>query len=107
MSVFTDRIRLLLGRRKAYAGCFLDERGGLTESGRAVMADLRRFCRVETSSVTVSPVSRTVDTHATMVAEGRREVYNRLLNVLHLTEYDIHNLVDRPADGNDTENDDE
>lgn len=89
MSKLTDRILARLRRRRAYARCFLDEAGRLTPEAHIVMADLAAFCRVYRSTVVVSPVSRSVDTHASMLAEGRREVYNRLFAILRITEDQI------------------
>jgi hypothetical protein len=89
MSKITDRIFARLRRRKAYAECFLDERGNLTPAARAVMTDLAHFCRMYRSTAIVSPVSRSVDTHASMLAEGRREVFNRLFSILRITDDQI------------------
>ncbi len=89
MSKLTDRIFARLRRRKAYAECFLDDSGNLTPAARAVMTDLAHFCRVYRSTVVVSPVSRSVDTHASMLAEGRREVFNRLFSILRITDEQI------------------
>ncbi len=69
---------MMFGRRAAYRRAFLDNQGLLTEAGQRVMADLAKFCRVRKSITVVSPITRTVDTHASMQAEGRREVFNRL-----------------------------
>lgn len=89
MKKITDRILARLRRRKAYVNCFLDENGNLTPEARLVMADLAQFCRVYRSTVVVSPVSRSVDTHASMLAEGRREVFNRMFSILRITSDQI------------------
>jgi hypothetical protein len=89
MNQITERILARLRRRKAYVNCFLDDEGNLTPAARLVMADLARFCRVYRSTVVVSPVSRSVDTHASMLAEGRREVFNRVFSILRITDDQI------------------
>lgn len=89
MSAIVDRIFARLRRRKAYAACFLDDDGNLTPEARAVMTDLAHFCRVYRSTAIVSPVSRSVDTHASMLAEGRREVWNRVFSILRITDDQI------------------
>lgn len=89
MTKLTDRILARLRRRKAYANCFLDDDGNLTPAARLVMSDLASFCRVYRSTVVVSPVSRSVDTHASMLAEGRREVFNRVFSILRITDDQI------------------
>lgn len=95
MSKMADLYYRMFGRRKAYRGVFQDGSGNLTPQGRAVLSDLARFCRVSQSSVTVSPISRTIDTHATMVAEGRREVFNRLQYYLNLSDDQLMQIKER------------
>lgn len=89
MTQITERILARLRRRKAYKACFLDDDGNLTPEARLVMADLAHFCRVYRSTVVVSPVTRSVDTHASMLAEGRREVFNRMFSILRITDDQI------------------
>lgn len=86
---------MMFGRRKAYRAAFLDSNGQMTPAGEMVISDLARFCRVHTSTTVVSPVTRTVDTHASMQAEGRREVFNRLTYYLNLTEQQIYQMMER------------
>lgn len=60
-----------------------------------MLADLRDFCRADKSTVIVSPTTRQVDPHASMVAEGRREVYLRIIQMLHIDDrllVALHNL---------------
>jgi hypothetical protein len=98
----TKRTRMTLGqrfhrfwnRRANYRGCFTDPSGKLTKQGEAVLQDLAVFCRANRSIVTVSPIQRTVDTHATMLAEGRREVYNRIVQILGMTDEQLTSLKD-------------
>ncbi|WP_147400286.1 hypothetical protein [Achromobacter sp. K91] len=96
MTAIYERMRRMFRLRKAYAVLFKGEGGMSLESARAVvLADIARFSRADTSTVVVSPVSRVVDTHATMLAEGRREVHNRIKYYSRLTEDEIHNLKER------------
>jgi len=92
------KFRLMFARRRAYRALFLDAKGKMTPAGEAIVADLARFCRVHTSTTVVSPVTRTVDTHASMQAEGRREVFNRLTYYLNLTEQQIYQMMEREHD---------
>lgn len=89
------KFRMMFGRRSAYRSAFLNGQGQLTDAGERVMADLAKFCRVRESITVVSPITRTVDTHASMQAEGRREVFNRLAYYLNLSEQDIFQLMER------------
>lgn len=68
----------LLRRRSNYRAAFE------SVPGRQVLADLKRFCG--DSPVVVSPITRTVDTHATAIRIGRREVLDRILQHLSLDD---------------------
>ncbi|PVX84343.1 hypothetical protein [Paraburkholderia unamae] len=93
-----NRFLRFFNRRAQYRACFTDQRGKLTAAGEAVLRDLAEFCRAERSILTLSPISRTVDTHATMVAEGRREVYVRILQILRMTDAQLNSLKDEAPD---------
>lgn len=71
---------------------FLAESGELSPDGEIVLADLKKFCRATASTVVVSPVSRSVDPIATAMAEGRREVWLRIMAHLHLEDRAVINL---------------
>ena len=79
-------------RRQNYRRLFLDGDGRVNLAAAPVLADLKRFCRAETSMVVVSPVSKAVDPLAMAMAEGRREVWNRIQQHLHLPEREISQL---------------
>jgi hypothetical protein len=81
----------LLKRRYAYRRLFLGE-DGLSADGQIVLSDLAKFCRATQSTAVVSPVSRSVDPIATALAEGRREVWLRIMAHLHVDERVIFNL---------------
>ena len=84
-----ERIGQILRRRRAYRSAFLDSQGRLTTHGEAIIADLKRFCRFEQSITVISPVSRQTDVPASFQAEGRREVLNRILAHLHVSDADL------------------
>ncbi|SOE49116.1 Bbp19 family protein [Orrella dioscoreae] len=90
-----QKFQMMLRRRASYRSAFLDPAGQPTQAGAAILADLARFCRAYESTTVVSPVTRTVDTHASMQAEGRREVFNRLTYYLNLTEAQIYQMMER------------
>lgn len=56
--------------------------------GRAVLADLAAFCRASESCV-VKNARGEIDTAATMLLEGRREVFLRIQQFAKLTEDEI------------------
>jgi len=65
--------------RKAYRDVFGNE------AGTRVLADLRAFCCADSSCVVVGKDGK-IDTHATVLAEGRREVWLRIVETLNLTD---------------------
>ncbi len=60
-------------------------------SGRLALDDLMEFCRADRSCVVFGKDGR-VDTHATAVAEGRREVFLRIQQMLNLTDAQLNKL---------------
>lgn len=55
------------------------------------LAELAQFCHVDRSCVIVAKDGR-VDTHATAVAEGRREVFLKISQMLNLTDTELSRL---------------
>jgi hypothetical protein len=84
-------------RRFAYRRLFLGE-NGLNSDGKIVLADLSKFCRATSSTAVVSPISRSVDPIASAMAEGRREVWLRLMAHLHIDERVVFNLNEEEKD---------
>ncbi len=78
--------------RAVKAAFLAPDRQTLNNHGREILADLRAFCRADASCVVVGRDGR-IDTHATAVAEGRREVWLRLIEHLHLDDQTIQALV--------------
>jgi hypothetical protein len=70
--------------RNAYRAVFRTE-STLPAHTKPVLDDLREFCRADTSCVVVAKDGR-IDTHATAVAEGRREVWLRIIQTLNLSD---------------------
>lgn len=60
----------------------------------SLLDNLREFCRADTSCVVFGPDGR-VDTHATAIAEGRREVYLRIVQTLNLSDSDLNKIRER------------
>jgi len=73
---------LTLIRGRAYRATFNNPQG------RAVLADLRRFCRASVPTADVNNVQ------TTYLLEGRREVWCRIQAYLNLTDEDIINLIE-------------
>lgn len=64
---------------------------------RAVMNELREFCRADQSCVVVAKDGR-IDTHATAIAEGRREVWLRLVQTLNLSDETLQRFKEQDDD---------
>lgn len=86
MNAFIERI---LNRRRAYRLVLLDGEGKPHRHAEIMLADLRRFCRANTSTAMVNPITRSVDPIAMAMAEGRREVWNRIMSHLHVDDNTI------------------
>ena len=76
--------------RKRFRAVFHDGSRADDDVG-AVLADLRAFCRADESCIVVGKDGR-VDTHATAVAEGRREVFLRIMAQLNITDAQLNRL---------------
>lgn len=76
----------LFQRRAAYRGVFLDADGRMTVYGEQVLKDLAQFCRFSSSTAIVSPVSRSIDPVAMALAEGRREVFLRIIGAMNIDQ---------------------
>jgi len=82
----------LFQKKKAYQRLFLLANGQINPDAAIVLADLKRFCYVTQSTIKISPITRMTDTHATMLAEGRRETWNRIQGFLYLQDRQIIDL---------------
>jgi len=71
-----QRLKAEKALRDSYKAAFA---GG---SGQRALEDLRRFCRADSTCLAVGPNG--IDIHATLVAEGRREVWLRVANALKI-----------------------
>lgn len=89
-----DRIRnLIFKRRQAYRALFTPG-GQLSPAAMIVLTDLRKFCRATVSTATVAQ-SGQIDSHASMLAEGRREVWLRICQHIHIDDADLYRLVEK------------
>jgi hypothetical protein len=95
----TKSVQRILNRKSAYRRTFMDASGNISRDAEIVLADLRKFCRATSSSVMVSPITKSIDPIAMGMAEGRREVWLRLMAHLHIDEKQVFNL-EEPSDGN-------
>lgn len=92
-----DSVMKILNRSNAFKRCLMED-GKLTPNGKAVLADLAKFCKAHESAYSVSPVTRTIDPLAMAVNEGRRDVWLRILWYLKIDEADLINLKEDDND---------
>jgi hypothetical protein len=86
-----------LARKKlAYQRTFMDDKGRLLPFASEVIADLRKLCRVDAGGLVVSPVSKMVDSHATIYSAGQRDVFLRIVKYLELPGFHEEKSNDRP-----------
>lgn len=90
----TQRALRILTRRGAYRACFHGDTQVPTAEGRAVLKDLAKFCRAYESTVMVGPEG--YDSHATAVAQGRREVWLRIQSMLDLPDTSLLSETENP-----------
>lgn len=64
---------------------------GDIKAGKLALDDLAEFCRADRSCVAIGKDGR-VDTHATAVAEGRREAFLKIQQMLNLTDAQLLRL---------------
>lgn len=79
-------------RRNAYERLFLDDRKELTPDAEVFFKDLARFCRAHRSTAVYSQVRGAMDPVASARADGRREVWLRMIEHLHLDDRFLVNL---------------
>lgn len=90
-------------KRMAYRQIF-EPGGQLSPAAQIVLTDLRRFCRATVSTTVVSMVSQRVDPIASAQAEGRREVWLRIMQHLHVSDSDLYRaLVDNEPKSEESE----
>lgn len=84
--------------KAAYQGCFKAGTGRLTEAGEIVIKDLTKFCNAHTSLAYANRITGSIDPIAMAIAEGRREVFNRIQYYLNLTDDEIFRIKEIEED---------
>ncbi len=90
--------RKINGRRAAYQRLLLGNQGLPTPDAEIILKDLARFCRAHRSTAVFSNIRGTLDPLASARADGRREVFLRIVEHLHLDERFLTNLREGPND---------
>lgn len=84
--------------RESFRACFeggewRTEEGALTVHAQRVLVELRVFCRASETTVVIAKDGH-IDTHATLLAEGRRETLLRIQHYIDLSDTDLQKLID-------------
>jgi len=87
-----SRAETVKQRRDAYRRTFLGETGEPRPEPAIVLNDLARFCRAHKSTSVYSSTAGVIDPIASAQAEGRREVWLRILEHLHLSDRFVINI---------------
>lgn len=91
---FQERVRARMFRRRdAYRAVFTARDGDLGPMAEVVMQDLSHYCHVRRTSFKFSPVSRQSDALAMAFCEGQRDVFNRIVSQLQLTNDQIDRIA--------------
>lgn len=89
-----ERMRArMFRRRSAYRALFVSPGGELGPMADVVMKDLARYCYAGKSTLKVSLVTQQSDPLAMAFAEGRRDVFNRIVAMCNLTPDEIERIA--------------
>jgi len=67
--------------------------GALKPAAAIVLEDLAHYCSARKTTLSVSPVDQHVDPLAMAFAEGRRDVFNRIIGLSNLTSDQVDSIV--------------
>ncbi len=90
-----DYVRRLFQLRTAFRACFLGADGRPTAQGEIVLAELRRFCHG--NRPTIKSGLHGIDSHASIAAAARQEVFFRITAMLKLDDSDINRMQELAA----------
>lgn len=77
---------------EAAKACLCNPDGSLSQSGKVLMSEIRRFCYIDRTCQAFTKDGAT-DVPATMVAEGRRQACYRVLELVSLDTQAIQHLT--------------
>lgn len=90
-----DYVRRMRAMRQAFRQCFLGADGRPTTQGEIVLAELRRFCHG--NRPTIKSGLHGIDSHASIAAAARQEVFFRITAILKLDDTDINRMQELAA----------
>lgn len=89
-----ERVRARLSRRASfYRALFKSPGGDLQPAADYVLRDLASYCYVNKPTLKVSQVTQQSDPLAMAFAEGRRDVFNRIVSLCNLSPDQIERIA--------------
>lgn len=82
-------LRRRIRRQLAYQRTFCGDGSTPHVNAQEVLADLRKFARIDDGGLVVSPVTRMTDPHATCYRAGLRDMYLRICAHLGIEEAQV------------------
>ena len=80
-----------LSKARSYKAVFGADELSRTPAQKEVLADLAKLCNAQKPSLRFADGK--IDVHATMVSEGRREVFLRIIGQCNITEQQIYQYM--------------
>lgn len=93
----------LIEERRVYRSVLLNEQGRLRGDPLLLLKYLETFCYAKKSTAKISRQTGMIDTHAMAIAEGRREVYNRIQEFLDQSDDVFNKMIERLQTSNEEE----
>lgn len=89
-----ERVRARLNRRRSmYRALFKTPGDELAPAADYVLRDLARYCYATNTTLKVSQVTQQCDPLAMAFAEGRRDVFNRIVAICNLTPEQVDRIA--------------
>lgn len=89
------RIWATIAKRDKVRQLMLDNNDNFNEAAGILMRDLGKFCNMNKPTIRVSKITGVIDPIAMAVAEGRRETYLRILEILHFTDDNAVKMIEQ------------
>lgn len=90
-----ERIWSTIRKRDLIRQGMLDNKDGFQPWAHALMMDLGKFCYMNKPGSKVSKITGRIDPIASGIAEGRREVFLRILHLLNFTDENAIKMIEQ------------
>lgn len=89
------RIWATIRKRDTLRQFMMTDRDEFQPGAQVLMNELARFCYLNRPTTKVSKITGRIDSHASAIAEGRREVVLRILELLRFTDEKALKLIEQ------------